>query len=200
MTGKPRRGTLLGLGLAPCAALAMLDLVRYGPAVMVLAVIVVVVGGAGGLLSWGPDRPRQRERLWRLRQDDRGQATLIILVWVLIVIALVGVVSDGGQALAQRRELQGFADGAARAGAAALNQDALVGANVAQIDPQQAQAAVAQYLSAAGFAGSPPQVNVTPAGILVSLTQSYHPTFDQFIGISNVTLHASSSSAPVSTK
>lgn len=190
---------LVGLGLAPCAALAMLDLVRYGPAVMVLAVIVVV-GGAGGLLTSGLERPRRRECLWRIRNDDRGQATLIILVWVLIVIALVGVVSDGGQALAQRRELQGLADGAARAGAAALNQDALVGANVAQIDPQQAQAAVAQYLSAAGFSGSPPQVNVTPGGISVSLTQSYHPTFDQFIGIANVTLHASSSSEPVSTK
>lgn len=134
------------------------------------------------------------------RQDDRGQATLIILVWVLIVLALVGVVSDGGQALAQRRELQGLADGAARAGAAALNQDVLVGAHVAQIDPQQAEAAVAQYLSAAGFAGDAPKVSVTPGGISVSLTQSYHPTFDQFIGISNVTLHASSSSTPLSTK
>ena len=200
MTGKVRRGTLVSVGLGSCATLAMLEFGRHGAAVVVLGVIVVAVGEAGRLLSWGPDRPRQRERLCRLRQDEGGQATLIILVWVLIVIALVGVVSDGGQALAQRRELQGYADGAARAGAAALNQDALVGANVAQIDPQQAQADVAQYLSAAGFTGSPPLVNVTPGEISVSLTQSYHPTFDQFIGISNVTLHASSSSAPVSTK
>ncbi|HLI56117.1 MAG TPA: pilus assembly protein TadG-related protein [Actinomycetota bacterium] len=188
------------MGLGSCATLALLEFGRHDVALVGLAVIVVVVGGAGGLLAWGPDRPRQRERVWRFRQDERGQATLIILVWVLIVIALVGVVSDGGQALAQRRELQGFADGAARAGAAALNQDALVGANVAQIDPQQARAAVAQYLSASGFTGSSPLVNVTPGEISVSLTQSYHPTFDQFIGISNVTLHASSSSAPVSTK
>jgi hypothetical protein len=200
MTRKPRRGTLVGLGLTPRAALAMREIVLYSQAMVVQAVIVVAVGAAGGLLLWGLDRLRRREYLSHIRNDDRGQATLIILVWVLIVIALVGVVSDGGQALAQRRELQGFADGAARAGAAALDQDALVSANVAQIDPQQAQAAVAQYLSAADFTGSPPRVNVTPGEISVSLTQSYHPTFDQFIGISNVTLHASSSSAPVSTK
>ena len=135
-----------------------------------------------------------------LARDERGQATVIILVFVLVVIALVGVVSDGGQALAQRRELQGLADGAARAGAGALNQDALVTTATPQIDPQQAQAAVTQYLSAAGYAGSPPQVSVTPSQISVALTQSYHLAFDQFIGISTVTLHASSSSAPVSTK
>ena len=131
---------------------------------------------------------------------DRGQATLIVLVFMLVVIALVGVVSDGGQALAQRRELQGLADGAARAGAAALNQDALVTTATPQIDPHQAQAAVAQFLSAAGYSGSAPQVSVTAAQISVVLTQSYHLAFDQFIGISTVTLHASSSSAPVSTK
>jgi Flp pilus assembly protein TadG len=131
--------------------------------------------------------------------DDRGQVTLIVLVFMLVVIALVGVVSDGGQALAQRRELQGLADGAARAGAGALNQDALASTATPQIDPQAAQQAVAQYLAAAGFTGRP-QVSVTAVQISVVLTQSYHLTFDQFIGISSVTLHASSSSSPVSTK
>jgi hypothetical protein len=53
---------------------------------------------------------------------------------------------------------------------------------------------VAQYLAAAGFTGSP-QLAATPAQASVALTLSYHLTFDQFIGISSVTLHAGSSSA-----
>lgn len=194
-TVKPGRRKVVGFGLAALVAEVILGGAFFGAAAVFLALIVVV----GGLLLWRLDGVWQGEALRTIRRDDRGQATLIILVWVLIVLVLVGVVSDGGQALAQRRELQGLADGAARAGAAALNQDALVGAQVAQIDPQQAQAAVAQYLSSAGFAGSAPQVSVTPGEISVALTESYHPTFDQFIGIPNVTLHARSSSAPVST-
>lgn len=135
-----------------------------------------------------------------MRSDERGQAGLIVLVMVLFLLALVGLVVDGGQTLAERRELQGLADGAARAGAAALNQQSLVTTATPQIDPAQAQAAVSRYLSAAGYGGDTARVDVTPAQISVSLTQSYHLAFDQFFGIPRVTLRASSSSAPVSTR
>lgn len=128
--------------------------------------------------------------------DERGQAALIVLVFLLFIVALIGLVSDGGQTLAQRRDLQGLADGAARAGGAALDQTALVSSGSALIDPTAARQAISQYLAAANYTGSD-QIDATTTQVTVALTQSYPLTFDQFVGIPSVTLHASSLSAPI---
>lgn len=35
--------------------------------------------------------------------DERGQAGLIVLAFLLFIVGLIGLVSDGGQTLAERR-------------------------------------------------------------------------------------------------
>jgi uncharacterized membrane protein len=129
------------------------------------------------------------------RSDDRGQTTLLLLVFLGFLVMLVGLVSDGGQTLASRRELQGLADGAARAGASAIDQATFAHAHTAVINPQQADQAAHAYLAAQGFGGQA-QVGTSTRQVVVTLAQTYPLSFAGFLGIPNVTLHAMSQSGP----
>jgi len=102
-------------------------------------------------------------------EDDRGQAALIVLMLAVFFLLLLGLVSDGGLLLSQRRDLQGLADGAARAGAAAIDPSTVRTSHVPQIDPAVAQTQIDRYLAAAGFSGSA-QVSPTPAQVRVELS------------------------------
>lgn len=56
------------------------------------------------------------------RSDERGAFTVLMAVSMLSLLALAGLVIDGGRAYAARRAAQNAADAAALAGTAALNQ------------------------------------------------------------------------------
>lgn len=133
----------------------------------------------------------------RLRNlGDGGQAAVMVIIVALGFLVLLGLVSDGGMVLSQRRDLQGLADGAARVGAAAVDQGVLRNSGQAQIDPTQAQARVAAYLQAAGFMGSS-QVTPGPADVSVQLTEREPVMFAKFLGIPSVTLHAVGDASPI---
>jgi uncharacterized membrane protein len=129
--------------------------------------------------------------------DQRGQAALIVLVFALFFLMLIGLVSDGGMILSQRRDLQGLADGAARAGAQASNQNISRSGQPMQIDPSAAQAEVSTYLAQDGYRGS---FNVIPSAtqVTVNLSDTYPLGFAKLLGISTTTLHATASSSPIS--
>lgn len=59
--------------------------------------------------------------LRRRASDDRGVMTVVLAVTLLGLLALTGLVIDGGRAYADRRAMQNAADAAALAGAGALN-------------------------------------------------------------------------------
>jgi Flp pilus assembly protein TadG len=128
--------------------------------------------------------------------DDRGQAALIVLMLAVFFLLLLGLVSDGGLLLSQRRDLQGLADGAARAGAAAIDPGTVRTSHVPQIDPAVAQTQISRYLAAAGFSGSA-QVSPTPAQVRVELSGTYSLAFAKLVGIGSATLHATSTSDPI---
>jgi Flp pilus assembly protein TadG len=128
--------------------------------------------------------------------DDRGQAALIVLMLAVFFLLLLGLVSDGGLLLSQRRDLQGLADGAARAGAAAIDPSTERSGHGAQIDPAVAQTQIDRYLAAAGFSGSA-QVIPTPAQVRVELSGTYSLAFAKLVGIGSATLHATSTSDPI---
>ena len=127
--------------------------------------------------------------------DDRGQAALIVLMLAVFFLLLLGLVSDGGLLLSQRRDLQGLADGAARAGAAAIDPSTIRTGHL-QIDPAVAQTQIDRYLAAAGFSGSA-QVSPTPAQVRVELSGTYSLAFARLVGIGSATLHATSTSDPI---
>ncbi|MGZ4458853.1 MAG: pilus assembly protein TadG-related protein [Nocardioidaceae bacterium] len=87
--------------------------------------------------------------------DERGQTSLLIVGFAVVVVLLVGVVVDASSAYLRRQGLDSLADGAALAAA-----DGVQGAQVyegglgrhALIDPAAARQYVAAYLAGTGAA------------------------------------------------
>lgn len=96
-----------------------------------------------------------------------GSVTLWLVIMTVAMIAAIGLVYDGGQALATKGEAISDAAGAARAGAEALDQDAFARGQSAQPDQQAAIGAARAFLSAAGVPGQ--QVTVSVAGPVVTV-------------------------------
>ena len=84
--------------------------------------------------------------------DDGAIAAFVVLLMVGL-LALLGLVVDGGTALTSRQAAQVEAEQAARAGAGALSVDALR-ADVIQIDGPAAVAAAQRFMAAAGHPGT----------------------------------------------
>ena len=75
--------------------------------------------------------------------------TLFAVVLLPVLLALTGLVADGGQVLVARRQVQGLAESAAHAGAAELDS-AAARANPEQpapLGPRAAELAAAQYIA-----------------------------------------------------
>jgi hypothetical protein len=66
--------------------------------------------------------PRHRPTTPDPRASEDGQILVLTVVVALALLAILGLVADGGLILARHRELQGIADAAARAGAAQLDE------------------------------------------------------------------------------
>jgi hypothetical protein len=82
----------------------------------------------------------------RLLGED-GQILVLTLVVALALLAILGLVADGGLLFARHRELQAVADAAARAGAAQLDEATYRASDgrTAQLDPTQASAAARRH-------------------------------------------------------
>ena len=88
------------------------------------------------------------------RPTDEGSVTLFVVVIAVALLAMAGLVIDGGYALAARQEAGGTAEQAARAGADAISRDALRAGGPVQLDPAAAIVAAQGYLAATGHTGT----------------------------------------------
>lgn len=135
--------------------------------------------------------------LKRLAGDERGQAALLVAVLMLGFLALLGMLSDSGQVLAARRNLQDLADASARAGAATINLADLrqPGTQEFVLDQGFAKQAALNYLNESGYQGN---VSVTtgPLMVHVHLDEARHTTFARIFGVSSVDVGADSQAAP----
>lgn len=134
--------------------------------------------------------------LRRLHEDERGQALVLVAIYLLGLIAVAGLVADGGLVLAQRRDLQNAADAAAAAGAMQLDEDhyrSTAGAEVA-LDEDAAYQAAAQHLAAEGDAVY--SVGVDDARVEVTVSRSANTAFLRLLGIESVTITAEASAEP----
>lgn len=102
----------------------------------------------------------------RLR-GERGAFTPWFVVLVVPMMLMAGLVFDGGQVLAGRREALDVAQNAARAGAQAIDGGQIRQGNIA-IDPAQVDAAAQDYLAATGFTGT---VTTNGTEVTVVVTQ-----------------------------
>lgn len=87
----------------------------------------------------------------RVRAGDRGSVSVFVLGLVVVLMAVAGLVVDGGRAVNARAEIMDDTEQAARAGANRVDDAALrTGAPVTLDEGEAAQAAV-DYLIARGY-------------------------------------------------
>ena len=128
---------------------------------------------------------------------EEGQILVLTVVVALALLAILGLVADGGLLVARHRELQGAADAAARAGAAQLDEATYRASNgrIAQLNPAQAQAAAGRYLRAAGFAGQA-SISANASQVVIGLSEVVRPTIFSSIGIGPIRLAVRSVAGP----
>lgn len=129
--------------------------------------------------------------------DDSGQATPLILMFLLGIVAVAGLVIDGGFLFASRRSLQSMADGAARAGAMAVDERLLRDSGGAEVvlEPEVARAAADDYLTRAGFDG---QVEITASStnVKVNLYRQTRTLVLSIVGVREVSSQAEATATP----
>ena len=126
---------------------------------------------------------------------DQGSITLMLLALFVVLIALAGIVIDGGAKLNQAENATAIAQEAARAGAGMVNQGQALSTGSFTVDQAQAVAAAQQYLSSTGYHGS-----VTPVGaesIQVTVTVTGPTRVLSIIGIDSMTSTGSATASLV---
>ena len=120
----------------------------------------------------------------RPRAQD-GQVTVFVVVVFVALVAVAGLVIDGGRALAARRRAIDEAEAAARAGAQALSIDAYRSSATVTLDPAGARAAALSYLAATGDTG---QVAISGGVITVTVEVHQPVTILGIAGVGTMTL------------
>lgn len=106
----------------------------------------------------------------RTQRNEDGVTALFVVLITTALLAMAGLVIDGGYAMASNRRLTGQAEQAARIGADALNQDSLRDGGDPKVDPSKAVAAAQGYLSQVGA----PRAQVDVDGGTVTVTIKSH--------------------------
>ncbi|MGE0306143.1 MAG: TadE/TadG family type IV pilus assembly protein [Acidimicrobiia bacterium] len=102
-----------------------------------------------------------------MKRDDRGTITVFVSVFMIALIAVAGLVIDGGSMLAARREASNVAESAARAGAQAIDEDCARAGDGVRLNPVTARRRAEDYLTAAGYQGT---VSITGDSVSVVVT------------------------------
>ena len=110
---------------------------------------------------------------------------MFVVVIFVALVALAGLVIDGGRALAARRRAIDEAEAAARAGAQALSIDAYRSSATITLDPATARAAAERYLGATGDTG---EVTVAGGQITVTVQVRQPVTILGIAGVGTMTL------------
>ena len=130
-----------------------------------------------------------------LHRDELGGAAVLVAVFLLGLVAVSGLVADGGLVLAERRGLQNLADAAAAAGAMQLDEAAYrASGGSISLDEGAAQRVAADYLAAAGVADF--QVLTGPGRVEVRVERHAATAFLGVLGISAVAVSARATAEP----
>jgi Flp pilus assembly protein TadG len=119
---------------------------------------------------------------------DEGSVTLFVVVVATALLAMAGLVVDGGYALAARQEAGTVAEQAARAGADALAPSSLRDNGPLRLDPAAAQRAAETYLATSGHAG---QASVSGDSVTVTVQITRRTAILSAVGIAHLSSTAS---------
>jgi hypothetical protein len=121
-------------------------------------------------------------------QGERGSLTLMLVVMFAGLLALAGIVVDGGAKLAAAENASSVAQEAARAGAGLVNQPTAYASGQFVVDVPAAEAAAQEYLAAAGYTGTAGP-GPTPDSIQVTVTLTQPTKILSIIGIKSFTVN-----------
>ena len=125
-------------------------------------------------------------------RDDGAIAAFVVLVMVAL-LALLGLVVDGGTVLTARQAASAEAEQAARVGAGALSIDALRAGQI-QIDASAAVATAEQFMMAAGHPGT---AVVTGGVVTVRIDYQVPTAILGLIGIGRLDVSATAAAVDV---
>lgn len=137
-----------------------------------------------------------RRTIRELARDESGQAMVLVAIFLTALVAVAGLVADGGMVFAQRRDLQNVADAAAAAAAMQLDQNSYRASSggIVALDTTAARAAATAYLAREG--GLVFAVRVSPSRVEVDVSRSARTGFLGAFGIRSVEISARSASEP----
>jgi Flp pilus assembly protein TadG len=131
--------------------------------------------------------------VWTRRHNQEGSITAFVLLLLVGLVALLGLVVDGGSALSARQSASDEAEQAARAGAGALSVDALR-QGALQLDPGAAVAAAEAFARAAGHPGT---ASVSGGVVTVQIHFRIPTDVLGIVGISSLPVSAQASAVDV---
>ena len=109
----------------------------------------------------------------RARDPEQGNGTLFMIFFVVIILAVAGLVIDGGNALEQRQQAENEAGQAARAVAGDISIAQLRAGKIV-INAGQCYAKADQVIAAYGQ-GTVTACTVVGRNVTVSVSITYHP-------------------------
>lgn len=130
----------------------------------------------------------------RLDGGDEGQVLVMAALMMVGLVAVVGLVSDGGLVFSQRRDLQNVADAAAAAGAMQIDEAVYRADGRVVLEEAAARETAAAYLDAEE--GITYSVSVLPDRVEVAVSRQASTGFLRVIGINSVDVNASASGEP----
>lgn len=125
--------------------------------------------------------------LRRASHGETGTVTAFVACLTVALLAMAGLVVDGGNTLAARRRLFNEANAAARAGAQAADEQSLRRGTV-RLNAAAARTRALDHLRRSGLTGT---VEVTNDTVTVKTTATQPVTVLGIIGIGPLTVHAS---------
>ena len=129
------------------------------------------------------------------RDTEAGQVTTFVVVLIVALLALAGLVLDGGRYFTAQRDARNTAAAAARAGAQGIAEDSLRNpARPVALDPTDAYNRAQAFLNASGAAGT---VEVGTDTVTVTVTTRVSPRLLSIVGVGDRTVHATETAAAV---
>lgn len=122
-----------------------------------------------------------------LPRGERGSASALAALFLAGLVAVSGLVADGGTVLSERRRLQNLADASAAAGAMQLDVAAYRRSGAVALDPRAARQAASRLASADGVRA---RVAATPGRVSVEVERGVELTFLGLLGLGPVTVGA----------
>ena len=127
-------------------------------------------------------------------RDESGQLSAFVVLLVVPLVAVAGLVADGGGVLAAHQAAVSDAFEAARAGAQAVDLSVLRSTGQVVLNQAQARTEALSYLSAAGESGT---VSVSADAVTVTVTMRHSLAVLSALGLGPVAVSGTATATAV---